>query len=65
MPGVVPLGRLGLYKYVTMDSTLVHGPALGGPGELPGAGPAQRLEILRPRAGRLGRLRASAAQKRS
>ena len=28
-PGIVPLGRLGLYKYVTIDTTYEHGPAHG------------------------------------
>ena len=46
--GLVPLGRLGLYKYVTMDSTLSMVQRLGE--ELEGylaAGPEKRFEILR------------------
>lgn len=48
LPGVVPLGRLGLYKYVTMDSTLSMVQRLVDSLETYlGAPPAQRLEILR------------------
>ena len=45
---LMPLGRLGLYKYVTMDSTLSMVQRLGEELEsYLGAGPAKRFEILR------------------
>ena len=45
---VVPLGRLGLYKYVTMDSTLSMVQRLGEELEsYLAAGPEKRFEILR------------------
>lgn len=48
LPAVVPLGRLGLYKYVTMDSTLSMVQRLVDSLEgYLGADPAQRVEILR------------------
>jgi UDP-galactopyranose mutase len=48
VPGLVPLGRLGLYKYVTMDSTLAMAERLVGSLEDYLAGDAgRRLELLR------------------
>jgi UDP-galactopyranose mutase len=45
---LVPLGRLGLYKYVTMDSTLSMVQRLGEELEsYLAAGPEKRFEILR------------------
>jgi UDP-galactopyranose mutase len=45
---VIPLGRLGLYKYVTMDSTLSMVQRLTGLLEdYMGAKPAQRFDMLR------------------
>jgi UDP-galactopyranose mutase len=46
--GLIPLGRLGLYKYVTMDSTFAMAERLVQSLEsYLGADPGQRLEILR------------------
>jgi len=47
LPGLVPLGRLGLYKYVTLDSTYAMVERLLASLEhFLGADPARRLEIL-------------------
>jgi UDP-galactopyranose mutase len=48
MPGVIPLGRLGLYKYTTMDSTYAMVRRLiGSLGRYLGADAVERLDILR------------------
>ncbi|MEW6267838.1 MAG: FAD-dependent oxidoreductase [Thermodesulfobacteriota bacterium] len=48
IPGLVPLGRLGLYKYVTMDSTLAMAERLlDGLERFLGASAAERFEIAR------------------
>ncbi|MEZ5102343.1 MAG: NAD(P)-binding protein [Thermoleophilia bacterium] len=47
LPGLVPLGRLGLYKYVTIDSTYAMVERLlASLDDLLGATPARRLELL-------------------
>ncbi len=47
-PSVVPLGRLGLYKYTTMDSTLSMVERLAASlGDYLASGPERRVEILR------------------
>ena len=47
LPGLVPLGRLGLYKYVTIDSTYAMVERLlGSLDGLLGGTPASRLELL-------------------
>ena len=48
IPRLVPLGRLGLYKYVTMDSTLAMAQRLAESLEsYLGSDTGQRLELLR------------------
>jgi len=47
-PRVIPLGRLGLYKYVTMDSTYsMVLRLLGALDRYLSADPGERFEILR------------------
>ena len=48
LPSVIPLGRLGLYKYTTMDSTLSMVQRLAASlDDYLASGPARRVEILR------------------
>lgn len=48
LPNVIPLGRLGLYKYTTMDSTYAMARRLvASLGDYLRAAPARRAEILR------------------
>ena len=48
LPSVIPLGRLGLYKYTTMDSTLSMVERLAASlGDYLASGPERRVEILR------------------
>jgi UDP-galactopyranose mutase len=48
IPGLVPLGRLGLYKYVTMDTTLAMAQRLlSSLEEYLSSAPGRRYELLR------------------